>query len=443
MRGRCFLFLQGPHGPFFSQLAGVLKSAGASVHRIGFNAGDAAFWRHRGCYTPFLGEKADWGAFLEGFLDDQGITDLVLYGDTREIHATARRIARRRGLNVHCFEEGYLRPYWVTYERDGVNGNSQLMHMTVAQMRQKLGEVTGDVPGAPAVWGSLWHHIFYGAAYHGFVMLMNRRYRNFKPHRKITVRREFELYCKRLVSQPWRGLASRLTWKRLRDSGINFHLVLLQLAHDSSFRDHSDFSRVEDFIESVCAGFARGAPRHHHLVFKTHPLEDGREPLIRLIRRSAMRHGVERRVRILHGGKLGEMLDKVRSAITVNSTAGQQVLWRGLPLKAFGRSVYSHAEFVSYQPIAEFFAHPHMPDKSAYKVYRQFLLETSQFPGGFYTREGRAQVLRTVVDVLLENRDLYATPGIRTTATAAPRPQLAVDNPRPVDLPYPQARAIG
>ena len=28
---------------------------------------------------------------------------------------------------LHVFEEGYLRPYWITYERGGSNGNSALM----------------------------------------------------------------------------------------------------------------------------------------------------------------------------------------------------------------------------------------------------------------------------------------------------------------------------
>jgi capsular polysaccharide export protein len=34
-----------------------------------------------------------------------------------------------------------------------------------------------------------------------------------------------------------------------------------------------------EFVETVIEGFAAGAPAHHHLVFKAHPLEDGRTPL--------------------------------------------------------------------------------------------------------------------------------------------------------------------
>ncbi|HAV07941.1 MAG TPA: capsule biosynthesis protein CapA, partial [Rhodobacteraceae bacterium] len=79
-----------------------------------------------------------------------------------------------------------------------------------------------------------------------------------------------------------------------------------------------------------------GAPKHHHLVFKAHPLEDGRAPLAQEIARLSAELGVAGRVHFLRGGKLAELLNQARSAVTVNSTAGQQVLWRGIPLKVFG-----------------------------------------------------------------------------------------------------------
>ena len=34
--GRNFLFLQGPHGPFFRQLGAALTATGAKVWRVGF-----------------------------------------------------------------------------------------------------------------------------------------------------------------------------------------------------------------------------------------------------------------------------------------------------------------------------------------------------------------------------------------------------------------------
>lgn len=422
MNSRFILFLQGPHGAFFSDLARVLRQAGAQVHRIGFNAGDEGTWAHRDDYTPFLADKAEWAAFFEAFLDSHDVTDLVLYGDTRDIHATATTIARARGISIHCFEEGYLRPYWVTYERDGVNGNSRLMRTSLAEMRATLAGRPPEAQDAPAQWGALWHHILNGALYHARILFWNGKYKNFRPHRTVSVQREWWLYICRLALFPFHTLERRFETRRLRTSGANYHLVLLQLAHDSSFRDHSDFDHIREFIDICCKGFARGAPKHHWLVFKTHPLEDGRERLHDLIRHAATVHGIGDRVQMIRGGKLGEMLDRATTAVTVNSTAGQQVLWRGMPLKAFGRSVYSKPEFVSHQPIHEFFAHPRRPDHDAYMIYRQFLLETSQFPGGFYTAEGRADVIRNVSDIILESSDPYDRVHL---SAAASLPQLS------------------
>ncbi|MEO0387223.1 MAG: capsule biosynthesis protein CapA [Pseudomonadota bacterium] len=407
MTGQYFLFLQGPHGPFFSRMAGLLREAGARVHRIAFNAGDAYFWDHADAFTPFTDDPETWGQFLAAFLSEHPVTDIVLYGDTRGIHEIARREAARRGITVHCFEEGYLRPYWVTYEHGGVNGHSPLMEMSVDDMRRQMAGQRQAVPDAPAQWGALWHHVLLGAIYHWFVLFRNGKYRAYRPHRSISVRREWWLYVNRLVMFPIHSLERKVETARLQTSGANYHLVLLQLAHDSSFTEHSDFSSISEFIEICCEGFAKGAPRYHRLVFKTHPLEDGREPLRKIIAAAGARHGISDRVLMIRGGKLGPMLDHADTAVTVNSTAGQQVLWRGMPLRTFGRSVYAKPEFVSEQPLAEFFANPKMPDWDAYRDYRQYLLETSQFTGGFYTASGRAEVLRNVIRVMLERLDPY------------------------------------
>ncbi len=422
---RRFLFLQGPHGPFFNRLGAMLRAAGCSVWRVGFNAGDSAFWRHRSSYIPYQGTPQDWPATFAGICDQHEITDIVLYGDTRPIHAEAIKAAKQRGLCVHVFEEGYMRPYWVTYERGGSNGNSRLMEMSVPNMQQALALSDMEAPLPPSHWGDMRQHIFYGALYHWFVMFRNRRYRNFRPHRSLPVAREFQLYLQRLLLMPAQALDRRLATWRIRSGGFPYHLALLQLEHDSSFQMHSPFESMADFLAEVITGFAESAPRHHHLVIKAHPLEDGRVPLRSVVRRLAREHGIKDRIHYVRGGKLAQLLNEARTAITVNSTAGQQVLWRGIPLKVFGRAVYDKAEFVSTQSLGEFFATPARPDNRAYKDYRRFLLETSQLPGGYYSRKGRRQLLRQVVDMMLAPDDPYDA---LRRGTAAPRQQLRIVN---------------
>ncbi len=420
-KGRNVLFLQGPHGPFFWQLGQMLRASGARVWRVGFNRGDQAFWRDRASYIPFREPADQWPARIEALLREKAITDLVLYGDTRPIHARAIAAARARGLRVHVFEEGYLRPYWVTYERDGSNGNSRLMQMSVAEMRRALQDAEPNLPEAPARWGDMREHVFYGALYHWFVMFRNQGYRHFRPHRDRPVSREFALYLKRLLFMPVRaGRRARASW-RIRNGGFPYHLVLLQLEHDSSFQMHSPFDSMADFLALVIEGFAAGAAPHHHLVFKAHPLEDGRVNLEREIACMARRHGVADRVHYVPGGKLARLLDHARSAVTVNSTAAQQALWRGLPVKVFGDAVYAKPEFVSTQSLPDFFARPERPDSRAYRDYRHYLLETSQVAGGFYSARGRRRLLRQVVDMMLIAEDPYDA---LKSGTAAPRQHL-------------------
>ncbi len=417
---RRVLKLQGPHGPFFRQLARHLRRAGAEVWRVGFNRGDEVFWGG-GNYIAHTGTVQDWPRHCAALFDDLGVTDLVLYGDSRPVHAEAIRLAKARGITVHVFEEGYLRPYWATYERGGSNGNSRLMSMTLDDMRAALARSGIDMPPAPATWGDMREHIFYGALYHFCVLVLNRRYKGFRPHRGITVAQELRLHQRRLHLLPWHRLERWAATLRIRAGGFAYHLVLLQLDHDASFRAHSEFTSTTGFVETCLEAFAQGAPAGHHIVFKAHPLEDERSAVAPTIRATAARLGLSGRVHFVRGGKLARLLDAARSAVTVNSTAGQQVLWRGLPLKALGRAVYCLPEFVSDQTLADFFAAPARPDGAAYRDYRLFLLETSQIPGGFYAARGRRRLLGQVVEMMLSPEDPYDA---LTAGKAAPRQQL-------------------
>jgi len=421
--GKVFLFLQGPHGPFFYQVAKVLVLAGAKVVSVGFNRGDQAFWGNRETYRPYYGRLEGWPQEVRKTFADLGVTDIVLYGDTRFVHAEAIAAARETGITVHCFEEGYLRPFWVTYERGGVNGYSRLCTLSVPEMRAEIRDRDLDLPDAPARWGDMRQHTFYGAVYHGFILFKNRAYRNYRSHRDVSVLREFRLHFRRLLAIPLHAAQRRAATFHIRREGYVYHLALLQLSHDSSIQAHSTLKSMPDFIRLVVEGFAKGAPVHHHLVIKAHPLEDGRLPLRRITREASRDCGIAERVHFVRGGKLAGLLNFARSIVTVNSTAAQQALWRGLPVRAFGASVYRKPEFTSEQPLAEFFANPWRPDAKAYRDYRHYLLETSQVMGGFYSTKSRRRLVRAVVDRVLAPEDPYDA---LKTENATPRQQLHV-----------------
>ena len=109
----------------------------------------------------------------------------------------------------------------------------------------------------------------------------------------------------------------------------------------------------------------------------------------------------------LGGGKLAAVLDRAKAALTLNSTAGQQVLLRGKPLKAFGRAIYSKPAFVSRQTTQRFFEAPKPSNRTAYRKFQQYLLETSQITGGFYASKGRSKALPKIVEKMLQDVDPY------------------------------------
>ena len=109
-KNRVFFFLQGPHGPFFDQLATMLTKAKAQVWRIGFNQGDAYFWRNPERFIGFNDNLDHWETFFETTVDEKSVTDIVLYGDTRAIHAQAIAILKAKNITVHVLKKDTCAP---------------------------------------------------------------------------------------------------------------------------------------------------------------------------------------------------------------------------------------------------------------------------------------------------------------------------------------------
>jgi capsular polysaccharide export protein len=422
--GRTFLFLQGPHGPFFGALARALVAGGDRCLRAGFTLGDRVFWPRSLPYVPHQTGPGDWPAQLAAIIAAQGVTDIVLYGDTRPLHRMALDLARAHGVTAHVFEEGYLRPWWATYERGGANANSPLMDLPDAV-------VTGADPDAPAEppdhWGDLRQHIFWGALWHLVTALGQFRYPGYRPHRDIGVAAEARLWLARILRWPLTAVTRAWRTAAIRRSARPWHLCLLQLDHDAAYRAALPDADTAAFIARVTADFAAAAPRHHLLVFKAHPLDDDRLPLARIVRTAARDAGIADRVRFVPGGKLARLLDGASSVVTVSSTGAQAALFRGLPVWAAARTVYSRPALASDQGLRAFFTAPRPPDRAAYLAFRAFLLATSQLPGGFYSARGRRQLIRRLPDRLRAGHGPYGPTTARRSGAAERQHLLALD----------------
>ncbi len=159
---RVVLFLQGPPCPFFLRLGEELMNRGMGVFRINLNGGDRRDWREGS--TDYRCRPSDWPMYFDRFVRQHHVTDLVLYGDCRPMHMAAHRLARLRGIRIHVFEEGYIRPDWMTLERDGVNGHSTLVRDPVSILEAARG--LPPIPKLPPITASFrrrahdsyWHY---------------------------------------------------------------------------------------------------------------------------------------------------------------------------------------------------------------------------------------------------------------------------------------------
>jgi hypothetical protein len=120
---RTVLFLQGPLSALYARIGDHLTLRTWRVYRINLCFGDWLHWRGP-APRAFRGPFCDWGDYVDRFIDDHGVTDLVLHGDRRIYQRVAAERARARGVRVFVTELGYLRPDWMTIERNATGAGS-------------------------------------------------------------------------------------------------------------------------------------------------------------------------------------------------------------------------------------------------------------------------------------------------------------------------------
>ena len=381
------LLLQGPVGPYFARLAEDLRRGGATTTKVNSNAGDALFYRGDDAIA-FRDRLEDWPARARALMVERQIDAVFVFGDQRPIHIQAIRIARELGIAVWVFEEGYLRPNYVTVERDGVNGNSRLPrdpdHYRAAAAA--LPEPPPVTPVGNAFYvHALWTILHAVAATFGWW-----RYPRYRHHRRINA-----FYCAFAYTRgALRKLAYHLTERGVVDGVIARHdgryfVLPLQVYCDAQLQ-HSDYPSMEAMIEEVVATFAAAAPADAALVVKHHPHDVPFRDYRRLLRALATRHGLGGRVVYIHDTHLPTLLKHARGVVTMNSTVGPSALFHRTPVKVLGRAIYDLPGMTFQGSLAEFFAAPGTVDGALFDAFCAWLRAANQVNGSFYRRVDRA-----------------------------------------------------
>lgn len=402
MPKRTFLFLQGVCSPFFARLADHLQADGHRIFRINFNGGDSACWGLRPAFA-YRGSVEGLREFLEDKYRNLGITDQILFGDRRPIHRPAVNLAEKHGIRTHVFEEGYFRPYWVTLEREGVNGHSLLPRDP--DWFSEAGRHLPDYGDGKAFPSPFWLRAAHDVSYHLASAINPLCFPGYRTHAPYSAPIEYLGYIRRLTMlRLVDEERSRKLVNRLIGSSAPFFLLPLQLSSDAQIRDHSRFDDMTGVIEFVMESFAQHATDNARLVIKNHPLDMGLDNFPRIIATLEHRFGLNGRIDYLESGDLITLLQHARGVVTVNSTVGSLSIGQGCPTITLSDPIYNLPGLTFQGQLEEFWQDGIKPDAQLFRRFRNAVIHTTQVNGGFYSVPGIALAVENCRRILAAER---------------------------------------
>ncbi|EPR9518053.1 capsule polysaccharide modification protein KpsS [Campylobacter coli] len=375
--GKNVLLLQGPVGTFFHRLALKMKKNKTKVLKLNFNGGDFFFYPNgKRCKC----DEKDLENFYENFFKEKKTDAIVMYNDCRLIHAKAIKVAKELGIGIWIFEEGYLRPYCITFEKDGVNANSSLprdknFYLSCGISAQ---ESIKEIPGG-------FKFMAFSAFLYWLFSFLLAPFFNNKLHHRTLYPFEFLFWFRSLYRKYLYKFTEKKFNQKIYSLEKKYFLAILQVYNDTQIKHHYKKS-IEEFIEELILSFANHARAKSYLVFKHHPMDRGYRNYSKLINELSQKYHVEGRIFYVHDTYLPTLLKNALGCITINSTVGLSAILEGCPTKVCGNAFYNF-EGLAYPKKLQFFwreAHAYKPNPSLVINFKNYLLNTNQFNGNFY-----------------------------------------------------------
>lgn len=368
------------------------------VWRTVFDGGDVLETPPRNRILFSAGDD-EWPGFVKKVMQNKNIDGIITFNDTLPRHSKALAVAKSLGIRRYVLENGYLRPFWVTFARDGVNGHSKLPTNLDFYLDAEL---------APAPYSQfpsrMRDHVFSTIRHFSASVLLSPTIR-FDPK-----------YFGDSVWVQGRGYIREWLWRMTNDEidkvnrlatlsrdGRPVFLCLLQKPGDSQLVVHSQYGGNARFLNEVVQSFAEGAPPEAVLVVKQHPLDYGIEKCPALLDSLAREQGLEGRVFYLRKTSIDIIMPLASALLTINSTAGLAAVAEGKPVKCLGKAFYDIPGLTFDGSLKEFWSRPQKPSDEAVKAFVAHLTSTSQFNGGFHSEAGRAHSLPNLAQVLLKD----------------------------------------
>ena len=380
IKNKNILFLQGPMGNFFKKLDHLFKENGAITYKIGFNAGDSFFSNHNN-YIPYRDIRDNYGVFIRNFLNEKKIDKIFLFGDCRFYQRVSIQVARKLGIEVFVFEEGYIRPHYITMEKYGVNDFS---HISRDADFYKNVKISSEQEPKDAEY-SPFKMVACSTTYYLVSNIFHFRYPNYIHHRDFSAIKEAfygtRSFFRKLIYPFYEKKYLEIIKNELSN---NYFFVALQTYNDFQVLEHSGYKSIEKFIIEVLESFSKNT-LETWLVFKHHPVDRGRKNYKKFIIDQARHFGIEDRVLVLYDTHLPTCLKNAKGTVTINSTVGLSALYHETPVITLGNAIYDIEGLTCKGMKLDDFWHKYqVPDMELLEKYRFYIIENTQLNGSFY-----------------------------------------------------------
>jgi capsule polysaccharide modification protein KpsS len=385
MMNKNVLLLQGPMGPFFKRFAQELALKDANVIKVNFNAGDWIFFPKGRSYR---GNYRYWVEYLSKIVEEEEIDQVFLFGDERPYHKIAiNKVFKPKAIDVHVFEEGYLRPSFITLEQYGVNGNSRIPKNATSYEKNNEAVSARLKSEKPVVKGQFFKSMVFSVIYGLAKAIGSPIYREYQHHRCLKPTKQGLLWLwGGLFRKPYYHISEKRSYCQIKEKfHKKYFFVPLQVHNDFQI-SHSPYNDVQDFIEEIVHSFAKHAPQDTVLVFKHHPMDRPYRNYKQRLKELSDQYQLTGRVFYLHDQHLPTLLQNALGTVTINSTVGLSSLYHNIPVLVRGTAVYDISGLTSQLPLKDFWKNPEAVDADLYQTFRLYLLSNNQGHGSFYQK---------------------------------------------------------
>lgn len=376
------LLLQGPVGPFFYHLAQKLKKNNNQVFKLNFNGGDLLFFPFGA--QSYRGELKDFKEFIKQFYLANNIQKVFMFNDCRPLHKIAIEVAKTLKIPCFIFEEGYIRPNFITLEVEGVNANSTLpkdprifLDYQPKQEDKNYKEYNVIHSFGSMAWFSFLY--WFAAFWCGFY------FNNHLHHRSLSGLEMFPWFLSLFRKQLYK-FSEKEDIEFVLESKKQYFALILQVHNDTQIKNHFKPKRIENFIKNSIRSFAQYSKPQHFLVIKHHPMDRGYKNYKIFITRCARKFNVAQRVIYLHDIHLPSLLCNALGCIVINSTTGLSSILHKCPTKVCGSAFYNLEGLTFQEPLSKFWrgAKKFKINQQLFANFRKYLIDHNQINGSFY-----------------------------------------------------------